>query len=56
MPARAAGRAIGTAGTPSSTADWLLRFGLAFALLNTLLTFENRWPGFGVLFMPRLSC
>jgi hypothetical protein len=55
MPARAAGRAIGTAGTPSSTADWLLRFGLAFVLLNTLLTFENRWPGFGVLFMPRLS-
>jgi len=55
MPTRAAGRVNGTAGTPSSTADWLLRFGLAFALLNTLLTFENRWPGFGVLFMPRLS-
>lgn len=34
---------------------WLLRFGLAFALLNTLLTFENRWPGFGVRYMPRLS-
>jgi hypothetical protein len=33
----------------------LLRFGLAFALLNTLLTFENRWPGFGVRYMPRLS-
>ena len=36
-------------------AAWLLRFGLAFALLNTLLTFENRWPGFGVHYMPRLS-
>lgn len=36
-------------------APWLLRFGLAFALLNALLTFENRWPGFGVLAMPRLS-
>lgn len=34
---------------------WGLRFGLAFALLNTLLTFENRWPGFGVRYMPRLS-
>jgi hypothetical protein len=53
--ARAASRATGSPGTPPSTADWLLRFGLAFALLNTLLTFENRWPGFGVLFMPRLS-
>lgn len=34
---------------------WLLRWGLAFALLNTLWTFENRWPGFGVRYMPRLS-
>ena len=34
---------------------WLLRFGLAFALLNALWTFENRWPGFGVRSMPRLS-
>lgn len=34
---------------------WLLRFGLAFALLNALWTFENRWPGFGVRAMPRLS-
>ncbi len=34
---------------------WLLRFALAFGLLNTLLTFENRWPGFGVAYMPRLS-
>lgn len=34
---------------------WLLRLGLAFGLLNTLLTFENRWPGFGVAYMPRLS-
>ena len=34
---------------------WWLCFGLAFLLLNTLLTFENRWPGFGVLHMPRLS-
>lgn len=36
-------------------AGWLLRFALAFAFLNTLLSFENRWPGFGVLWMPRLS-
>ncbi len=41
--------------TPPKAAAWLLRFGFAFALLNTLLTFENRWPGFGVLYMPRLS-
>ena len=34
---------------------WLLRFGLAFAVLNALWTFENRWPGFGVRTMPRLS-
>ncbi|MEP7281133.1 MAG: hypothetical protein ABI696_04055 [Rubrivivax sp.] len=32
-----------------------LRAALAFALLNTLLTFENRWPGFGVTLIPRLS-
>ncbi|RFP82692.1 hypothetical protein DY262_02385 [Hydrogenophaga borbori] len=31
------------------------RAALAFVLLNTLLTFENRWPGLGVRFMPRLS-
>lgn len=36
-------------------AGWLLHFGLAFAFLNTLLSFENRWPGFGVHLMPRLS-
>ena len=53
--AHTAGRVSDTAGSPPSTADWLLRFGLAFAVLNTLLTFENRWPGFGVLYMPRLS-
>lgn len=41
--------------TKAQAAAWLLRFGFAFALLNTLLTFENRWPGFGVLYMPRLS-
>jgi hypothetical protein len=40
---------------PPSVTAWLLRFGLAFALLNTLWTFENRWPGFGVRYMPRLS-
>jgi hypothetical protein len=40
---------------PPKAAAWVLRFALAFALLNTLLTFENRWPGFGVLYMPRLS-
>lgn len=39
----------------SAALAWLLRFGLAFGLLNTLLTFENRWPGFGVRYMPRLS-
>ncbi len=38
-----------------SALGWLLRFALAFGLLNTLLTFENRWPGFGVAYMPRLS-
>jgi len=40
---------------PPSASGWLLRFALAFGLLNTLLTFENRWPGFGVAYMPRLS-
>ena len=35
-------------------ATWL-RASLAFFVLNTLLTFENRWPGLGVLYMPRLS-
>ena len=40
---------------PPSASGWLLRFLLAFGLLNTLLTFENRWPGFGVAYMPRLS-
>jgi hypothetical protein len=40
---------------PPSAPGWLLRFALAFGLLNTLLTFENRWPGFGVAYMPRLS-
>ena len=34
---------------------WLWRFVLSFALLNALWTFENRWPGFGVHAMPRLS-
>lgn len=37
-----------------TAAAWL-RVGLAFFALNTLLTFENRWPGLGVLYMPRLS-
>ncbi|MDM7944165.1 MAG: hypothetical protein QUV35_16200 [Hydrogenophaga sp.] len=40
---------------PSGAPVWLLRFVIAFGLLNTLLTFENRWPGFGVAHMPRLS-
>jgi len=40
---------------PPSALAWLIRFGLTFGVLNTLLTFENRWPGFGVLYMPRLS-
>lgn len=40
---------------PQSPLAWGLRFVVAFGLLNTLLTFENRWPGFGVLYMPRLS-
>ncbi|MDO9438898.1 hypothetical protein [Hydrogenophaga sp.] len=46
---------IAARGAPSSVLGWLLRFGLAFALLNAMLTFENRWPGFGVHAMPRLS-
>jgi hypothetical protein len=33
----------------------LLRAGFAFALLNALLSFENRWPGFGVRLGQRLS-
>ena len=48
-------RTLCDAGAPRSALAWLLRFGLAFALLNTLLTFENRWPGFGVHYVPRLS-
>lgn len=40
---------------PPAALGGLLRFVLAFGLLNTLLTFENRWPGFGVAYMPRLS-
>jgi hypothetical protein len=40
---------------PPSAPGWLLRLALAFGLLNTLLTFENRWPGFGVAYSPRLS-
>ncbi len=34
---------------------WLIAFGVSFLFLNTLLTFENRWPGAGVRFAPRLS-
>lgn len=34
---------------------WLLGFGLSFLFLNTLLTFEHRWPGAGVRFGARLS-
>jgi hypothetical protein len=37
-----------------TTAAWL-RAGLAFFVLNTLLTFENRWPGLGVAYQARLS-
>ena len=48
-PGASGGRAL------SRTLIWLLQFGLAFAFLNSLLTFENRWPGFGVHWMPRLS-
>lgn len=40
---------------PPSAPGWWWRFALAFWLLNTLLTFENRWPGFGVAYLPRLS-
>ena len=32
-----------------------LRVALALGLLNVLLSFENRWPGFGVTLRPRLS-
>ncbi len=45
----------GARAAPPRWLPWLLRFGLAFALLNALWTFENRWPGFGVRTMPRLS-
>lgn len=45
----------GARAAPPRWWPWLLRFGLAFALLNALWTFENRWPGFGVRTMPRLS-
>ena len=34
---------------------WLLRFGAAFLLLNTLLSFETRWPGIALQWAPRLS-
>jgi hypothetical protein len=37
------------------TAAVWLRAGLAFFVLNTLLTFENRWPGLGVAYQARLS-
>lgn len=47
--------ATGVGRWASTAPGWWLRFGLAFLLLNTLLTFENRWPGFGVRYMPRLS-
>ena len=40
---------------PRPAAVRLLQLALAFALLNALLSFENRWPGFGVHLMPRLS-
>ncbi len=40
---------------PRRAAVRLLQLALAFALLNALLSFENRWPGFGVHLMPRLS-
>lgn len=58
MSGRAPGPAARVAPQPTSwrqLAGWLLRFGLAFAFLNALLSFENRWPGFGVHPMPRLS-
>jgi hypothetical protein len=45
----------GARAAPPRWLPWLLRFGLAFALLNALWTFENRWPGFDVRTMPRLS-
>lgn len=50
MTARAVERS-----TAWRAAGWLLRFAVAFVLLNLLLTFENRWPGLGVRSMPRLS-
>lgn len=40
---------------PPRWGRWLLGFGLAFFVLNALLTFENRWPTAGVRFGPRLS-
>ncbi len=41
--------------TAPSWGRWLLGFAAAFFVLNTLLSFENRWPGAGVRFGPRLS-
>jgi hypothetical protein len=38
-----------------AAAGWLLRFAAAFFLLNLLLSFENQWPGLGVVGVPRLS-
>lgn len=37
------------------TLGWVVRFAVAFLLLNLLLTFENLWPGLGVRASPRLS-
>ena len=51
----AAGHAAAAAGAPRSPIAWLLSVGVAFFVLNSLLTFENRWPGFGVSWSPRLS-
>jgi hypothetical protein len=38
-----------------TTALWLVGAAVPFVLLNTLLTFENRWPGAGVRLGQRLS-
>jgi hypothetical protein len=55
FPSSSNSRPFDNEAEPPSALGWWLRFALAFWLLNTLLTFKNRWPGFGVAYPPRLS-
>lgn len=54
-PGRAASKPGAAAVGAAASAGSLLAAVAAFALLNALLTFENRWPTLGVRFSPRLS-